>query len=161
MCLGFPVTIHPEHGTIWILGAVRFPTLNDTEIHPLMRYGNPDYTFMTGDPNTTLTKPPTDLIPNDWLAASSSTPSGQIPYGQHYRYQGDIISRKFRDIDGFPFLSDNLSTLNQQAYHQPNDYDEVFASGNQLGHWQLQSRLHTFVDRLYPTTRQSIYASTY
>lgn len=157
---GFRRRFFPEHGTLWILGTVRFPTVHNLEIHRLTKNLNPDYNFWAADPTTVEQIPPEDLELDEWLFGGGASSIGTVPYGQHYRHMPNRIAGKYRDLAGFPFLKTAFTTANQALYHQSADYDDSFQSPNKLGHWTLQAGLMVDAIRSYPTTRQSIYAGT-
>jgi len=56
--LNLPPRYMPEHGTIWIMGLTRFPTVNVRETHYLFSRPNPDYIDITGEPDLVQAQPP-------------------------------------------------------------------------------------------------------
>lgn len=151
-----------EHGTLWILQLVRFPTICHNEINPLIHNASPNYDEIAGDYEIELTKPPIVTDSEDWFAEpQGQIDIGNIPHGQHYRWQHNTIHKGYRDITGFPFLKPNSLFTNhlKHIYCKPTDYAEIF-SNVQLGHWQSQSAIHLMAHRKYPSAAQSIFAGT-
>lgn len=148
----------PEHGCIWIMMLVRFPTISTDEIHPLVR-GSQDYTRLGADFDLVSAQEPYQFDQNEWLAfIPSAVTQGTIPYGQWYRTQPNYVNRQFKELDGFPFLkSTQLDTHKKAVYHAVDEWEQVFQT-NQLGHWQVQAALSVEALRHYPTARGSIFA---
>lgn len=152
----------PEHGCLWLMALVRFPTIWEKEVHYLARKVNPDYDEISGDPDTLMGRRPHTL--NRWevfsaIASTDTATLGIHPYGQWYRYHPSVIHSRFDELDGFPFLPYAPQSVLQAQYHYPGDYDDVFAT-SQLGHWRSQLRVNAIVDRVVPGPVTSIYTGT-
>lgn len=151
----------PEHGTLWIMSTVRFPTIHIQETHPLVQTPNPDYQFFAADPELSCHVPPAELDISEWLVGQSNGGTyGEIPFGQHYRFQPNVVDLDMSQLQGFPWLDNSGNVQNNLIYHQIGDYDNVFQS-TQLQHWQAQSRIAVSVSRKFPTAQQSIFAGTH
>ena len=65
--IGFRRKFMPEHGSIWVMCLVRFPTIASREINPVSASVQ-DYTTIMGDFDITKAQPPETQNLNDWHA---------------------------------------------------------------------------------------------
>lgn len=158
---GFPRRHFPEHGCVWIMALVRFPTIGTREISPLSR-GTQTYKELAGNFDVVASEPPAETDLDKWMSSpAGSTSLGTTPYGYEYRHQHNNISYLYEALQGYPFLYvDKFATLMASTYIQELDYDPVFLS-QQLGHWQTFSTIQVDALRDYPTAKQSIFAGAY
>ena len=65
--INIPRKFIPEHGNIWVMALVRFPTMVQDEVHPLMKDPTPSYTSIMADPSiVSAERPFTDQI-DRWM----------------------------------------------------------------------------------------------
>ena len=157
--MNLPRKFFPEHGTLWLMALVRFPTIWEKEVHYLVRKPNPTYEEIGGDGHIIANR--TTHVLNRWevfsgVAATDTVTLGQHPYGQWYRYHPSVVHSRFDELHGFPFLPYNPSNATEAQYHRNGDYDDVFAT-SQLGHWRSQLRVNCVVDRVVPGPLSSIF----
>lgn len=149
----------PEHGCIHLMTLVRFPTIMEEEMHPIIK-GDQDYLRMAGDYQLTQAQEPLVTNINEWHMREGTSVLGTIPFGQFWRTQPNFVHKKYADLTGFQFLRGaEVDSHREAVYSDPNDYDSVFSS-EQLGHWQSQSTIQVEAMRHYPTAQQSLYAGT-
>nr|UXQ88164.1 MAG: major capsid protein [Microvirus sp.] len=160
----FPFQINrkfcPEHGAIFLMALVRFPTIAEEEMIPQLRTTQ-DYLNQSADYNLAQAQEPGITNLDTWLVNNATNPNlGTIPFGQEWRTQPNIVHKKYADLTGFQFLkSTELNSHRKAVYYDPNNYDSVFSS-EQLGHWQSQSTIQVTAHRHYPTAMDSIMAGT-
>ena len=62
----------PEHGSIWLMALVRFPTIHTEEQHYLLSQPTPDYLTATADARIASTQPPQQLKVKEVFCTSNS-----------------------------------------------------------------------------------------
>lgn len=154
-----PRRMFNEHGSVWLVAGVRFPTILLEEQNPLHVNANPSYLELAGEAELVKTQEPKDLVLDDWCQGTSgAVAGGKIPYGQEYRYHTNIIHRDYRFLQGYPYLHfQTISSMLKAQYINSAEYDPVFST-LQLGHAQSRGRIMMLKHSSYPTQRQSIYA---
>ena len=156
--ISFPRRFIPEHGAIWVMALMRFPTIHEQEIHYLFKKSEPTYKEISGDADLWQREPPHELQFQDLFVNSAlSDPLGYFPFGQWYRYQPSYVHKIYDNLQGFTFLSNNPTTKNQAWYHRDAEYDTDFQSV-QLGDWQSQARVDVGVMRPTSGPLKSIFA---
>lgn len=155
---GFRRKFFNEHGTIWIMTAVRFPTMSTQEIVPQLR-GAQNYTTMAGDPNIIKTQEPVVSLHENWLGDPSTAINlGIVPFGQAFRSQPNVVHWKYEALQGYPFLlPTNFNNQIKSIYVTDDEYDTVFQT-DQLGNWHNQATIQVAAHRMFPTVDQSIFA---
>lgn len=149
-----------EHGCLWLMALVRFPTIFEKETHYLLNHPDADYKEIAGDYDILAAEIPHQLTMNDLFSQTTSTQFvGYFPYGQWYRYHPSVIHNKYDELTGFPFKPDIPSNHAAALYTSGNDYETVFAT-QQLGHWRSQMRVNMMVNRTVPPPTYSIYAGS-
>lgn len=149
-----------EHGALWIMALLRFPTIFEKETHYLVRHANPSYKEIAGDPDIVANEIPHRLEMRDMFSdTTSSTFVGYFPYGQWYRYHPSVIHNKYDELTGFPFKPTIPTNHAAALYTSGNDYDDVFAT-QQLGQWRSQMRINCMANRVVPPPTYSIYAGS-
>jgi hypothetical protein len=150
-----------EHGTLWFMCLVRFPTLHLDEVHYLTRQAAPNYVEIAGDPEVLESRHPTavDAQLHFQDGVTSLDDVGIYPYAQWYRAQANHIHPYFQHLDGYPFIEGNLTSKDTIRYIQPGAYDKVFQT-TQLGHWQSQIRIDVAANRCIPPVERSIFAGS-
>ena len=153
-----------EHGTMWILAVVRYPTVVYQHSHYLVCHPDPSYKEISGDPSVVSSETPVELQESDFVqhAPSGTTSFGHFPYAQHYRFHPNYIHDKYRDQLGYPFLNDDQvipGTLDDLTYIDANSYDGVYQS-DVLGHYQSLTRFNVDAFRVVPPAISSVYAGT-
>lgn len=159
-----PRRFFPEHGVVHIMALVRFPLIHWNECHPLMNIVNPDATFLLADPKIWSAMPPDTFNPSLWLGQQSAVSVSNdidMPYGQHYRVQPNMVHLKFQENQGYPFEVSTMTTSHQYMYHTDGDYSPVFQNVTQLGHWQLHGAASCTVLRQVPEAADSINVGTH
>ena len=155
--LTVPRVFMPEHGAVWLMMLVRFPTIHTSETHRLFHDGSPSYTDLAGDARIVAGFPPEELKVKDVFHSDSTQSLGYQPFGQHYRYHPNYVHKQYDNLNGFPFL-DALPTSENDAHYIRNDeYDLTFQSPDQLGHWNAQGHINIDAKRVYPDSVSSIF----
>ena len=156
-----PRKFFPEHGTLWIMCVVRYPTMVYQHSHYLVCNPDPSYKELAGDPAVIATEPPTELQEQDFIQTSSSTTSyGTFPYAQHYRFHPSFVHDRFQDQLGYPFLQQGQvapGSLDDLTYVNSEAYDKVYQS-TVLGHYQSVTRFNINAHRIIPPSVSSIFA---
>ena len=129
-----------EHGTLWIMALVRFPTIHVKEVPYLSTKVDPSYHQIAGDPDIIANTGPEQVNANDYFAnpGAYQTDIGRQAYGQHYRYHPSTVHQTYNDLEGYPFTR-GVFTAREHRYCATNEYDQVFQT-TQLGHWNCQLR---------------------
>ena len=148
----------PEHGSIWLMALVRFPTIHSEEQHYLCSQPSPDYLTATGDARIASTQPPQQLKVKEVFCTSNSNVSlGYQPYGQWWRTHPNVVHGLYEDLNGFPLLSKLPVNVTDSHYVKSDDYDLVFQSPNQMGHWVSNIHINAGVLRAFPDARSSLF----
>ncbi len=149
-----------EHGTLWVMAAVRFPIVHQSETHYLARVTQPDYKEFAGDPTILAAEEPTELNNLRVFAEPNSPQSlGMIPYGNWYRTQPSIVHGRFRFVQGYSFLKTLPTTFDLANYCQDREYDDAFQT-QQLGDWTSDMKIGLQAHRYIPAARTSVFAGT-
>ncbi len=149
----------PEHGAVFLMALVRFPTIAYREQTTLNQLAQ-TYPFLAGEADLASVEEPQVTNMKDWLADSASLPIGTIPFGQWWRFQNNVVDRQYEEVTGFPFLNTaEVNTHVKAIYMGEDDYTSTFQP-TQLGQWQCQSAIQVEAHRNFPTAKRSIYAGT-
>lgn len=157
--LRMPPKFFPEHGTIWLMMAIRFPTIFTHERHYLTAKSNPTYLEISGDPDIWAAEEPQQISADDWFSDGAANDLGNGPHGQYYRHHPNYIHLKFQELFGFPFNETTPTTKDIARYFVNTEFDDMF-DNVQLGHWNAKSRVQIAAKRVVPAARVSIYAGT-
>lgn len=149
----------PEHGTLWIMCTVRFPTLFEEEMHYLTQKPNPSYEDLIGDPEVVAAQPPMVVSADDWFDSGASNDLGTIPFGQWYRSQPNYIYELYSGLQGFPFSTTPPTSAAEARYFKNAEFDQAFQS-SALGQWNLNGHIGVNVKRVVPPAVSSIFAGT-
>lgn len=155
-----PRKLFSEHGALWIMALLRHPFVHVGERHAFVYDINQVGSLESiADPDTYKAEAPIPYQSYRWLSPPwGGGADGNItPYGQPLRMNQNRVHKTFADIPGYPFLKNNITTLEQAAYYQTGDYDDVFQT-SQLGHWQIHARANVTAMRVVPPASTSIYA---
>lgn len=152
-----PPKLFNEHGLLWILYSVRFPSIFDAERHYLVKNMN-TYAAYAGDPNVINSQPPLEIDKNDIFRPTGSYSLGYMPYGQWWRTQPSFVHKKFQQVQGFPFINHEAlgNSLDKFIYESPGDLDMF--SDETYGHAQIYTRIDVESKRIVPPASNSIYA---
>lgn len=158
MHLNFPTRFFPEHGSLWIMGLVRFPAIVINEYNYLYSKAEPTYAQIAGDPDIIRRSKPVSLNGNELSLANVVV--GDTPHSQWFREQPSTVHEDYYVTAGHPFLNLNSATVrNDFVYIPQTQYDEVFKT-LQLKHWNCQGHLKLTANRFIPDVRESIFAGT-
>lgn len=155
---GFPRRVFPEHGTLWTIATLRFPTIRERQL-PLTVGEVLSYKLFAGDPTITAAEPPHELNSNQIFQNGPTAALGKTPYGQWHRWQPSYVHRKFDDVNGFPFVSTPPTTALAARYGVGTEWDEVFTN-QALGHAQMHAHIGLTSWSPVPAPGSSIYAGT-
>lgn len=155
----------PEHGCVWVMMDIRWPTIHLNESHYLMTHPSPSYLEFIADPELWMNQTPKEHFVGDFFddgsvspPTPSTTPSlGHQPYGQWYRYHPSVIHSKWKEVEGAPFMQNNPTSLSNAQLQTLDPYDHVFQT-EQLGQFQANCRLDVKAMRPIPAARTSIFA---
>lgn len=152
-----PRKFFPEHGNLWIMALVRFPTIHEEEVHYLDKKSQPTYLEIAGDPQLLENEPPLNHTVADFFDSGSAVDLGKHPYAQWYRTHPSHVHRLYDALNGFTFVNVTPTSLSNARYHQDTDYDDAFQT-TQLGQWQAQVNVGVRAHRSIPSVLQSIFA---
>lgn len=155
--LRVPRRYMPEHGAIWIMALVRFPTVHAREKNKLTHQANPAYIDIGGEANLVSAEPPIPIKVEDWFATGDATELGTNAFGQHYRYQPDFVHSRYDALPGFPFSVSLPTSADTARYHMDGEYNNAFF-GSQLGQWNSTGRIKIHLLSGVPTPLSSLYA---
>jgi len=147
----------PEHGTIWVMALLRFPTIHEEEIHYLFKKSQPGYLEISGDPDLLSKEEPADYDVSEFFTTSTSIDLGHMPYGQWYRYHPSIVHTLYDSLDGFTFIKSPPGSILAARYIQNLDYTSAFQT-EQLGQWQASCRVEVMKQSNVPGPLQSVFA---
>ena len=127
--LKFPWKLFPEHGTLWIMSLVRFPTIHAFENHYLHSLAEPTYQQIAGDSELIARSAPVELTPADiFYNSADATSLGRTPHSQWYRMHPNYAHPTYANLNGFPFLENAIDTRDDAVYIDNDEYDGVFQS---------------------------------
>jgi hypothetical protein len=153
-----PRRFFAEHGSVWIMALLRFPTIHEQEIHYLFKKSNPTYKEISGDHRLWEMEPPIDHDVGDFFTGSSSTQDlGTSPYGQWYRMHPSIVHQSYQEVQGFTFTKTIPASIDAARYIQADEFQNTFQT-NQLGDWQSQGRIDVTAMRPIGAPLQSVFA---
>ena len=155
--MNMPRKFFPEHGTLWIMATVRFPTIFDTEVHYLVTREQPTYKQIAGDPEILKAEPPVSHDTADFFETASTNQLGTFPYAQWYRYHPSVVHHSFKQTGGFPVINRVPSDKDDARLFAKDDYHHVFQS-LPMGEWRAQSRITLNALRVIPGAKTSIFA---
>ena len=148
-----------EHGTLWFMALVRFPTLFTDEKQYLDGKANFSYREMAGDPTILSSRDPINLNAADWFAEAGNNDLGYRPYGDWYREHPNFAHSNFDELNGFPFYDTDVKNKNNCRYIDSEFYENVFQT-TQQGQWRAQLRCNVMAKRYIPDPRTSIFAGS-
>lgn len=157
---GFPRKYFAEHGTIWVMASLRYPTIRRGETNYLTR-ANLSYKEQSGDPLIIAAEPPHQME-QEWYFPyrdTGVTIPGEVPYGQWYRTIAPGYSHPDYDVvQGYPFgFGTDMNSFRDLHYVRSEDYDEIFQT-DQLAHAQFSCKANWSVKRIVPPAGFSINA---
>lgn len=159
--LGISRWFVPEHGAIWLMALVRFPTIHTSEQHYLNSIPSPDYLTATGDARIASTQPPQELKVKEIFCSNSSNSSlGIQPYGQWWRCHPNVVHELYDDLNGFPLLEalpGGSNSVRDSHYIDPSKYDIVFQSPDMMGHWTSNMHANISVYRAFPDAKTNLF----
>jgi len=155
---GFRRKFFPEHGSVWIMALVRFPTIGSRE-QIRQAKGVKNFANFAASYEVDSAIPPAATNLDDWhMSPAGATTLGEIPFGEEWRHQPNAVHFDYEALQGFPFLSPGvLNTHTKAIYHSGADYDSIFQTTS-LAHWQAQASIQVEAIRHYPNSKASIFA---
>jgi hypothetical protein len=150
-----PRKYFPEHGRLWFVCVPRFPFVHVNESHYFDQNVNLSYLDLACDSNLVSREPPVAFDSSRYITTGTSVAGQEEPFGQWYRHEPNRIHGRFRNIQGYPFVTTNSTTDMHKA--ALGEYDSYFAQ-SALGHWQVHSKIKNVCLRSCPTPEQSIFA---
>jgi len=146
-----------EHGTLWIMALLRFPTVHEQEVHYLTQKAQPTYKEIAGDPSVINAEPPLDMNIDDFFPLGTATSIGELPYAQWYRMQPSSVHSEYSSVDGFAFEDDLPTNKDTARYIPSGSYSDMFAA-TALRHWQCNAKVMVDARRVVPPGTHSIFA---
>lgn len=146
-----------EHGTIWVMALLRFPTIHTLESHYLDLLNNPSYLQIGGDAALIEAEPPADMDADEFFAGGGANSLGTFPSHQWHRYEPSVVSVQLQQQGIYPFLNTVPSSFETAFYSTGNEYNNVFKS-LVYQHWLVQCALYCTTDTHIPGPKTSIYA---
>lgn len=154
-----PFKYMPEHGALWVLMAVRPPTVYAFEKHFLDDLVNPTYQQFLGDPDFIRAAPPIPVSADDYFSGGATNDLGSHPSFQYMRYEPDHVNPLYRGVSGFPFPTTTPVSADEVRYHTNAEYDGMFSS-QVLGQWRLDGEAFVHARRVIPPSSTSIFAGS-
>jgi len=146
-----------EHGMIWIMGLMRYPTINGNEFHYLDLQVDPTYHDIAGDMSLLAASAPRTHAAQDFFVNGTSAVIGTFPDGQWYRSEPSYVHQNIAQLQQFPFLNNVPSNQLNAKYSQNGEYTTAFKS-EQVGHWTSQALISNYCDRGVPAPEASVMA---
>lgn len=155
-------TFIPEHGAIWTVAVVRFPTVQTQEANYLTKTPNPTYEELAGDPAIVANHPRIAVDRSKFQVADDAVarPMGEFAHSYWYRHHCNTVHTDYANLQGYPFLKLGMESVTDARYKyvKPYQYNDIFQT-EQLAQWNMQARMNINVMRALPTTRDSIITS--
>ena len=152
-----------EHGGLFIMQVIRFPSIHQDETSWFEETPNPDYAGWSGDRHVIAKEPPIQHDITKYLGADSSHTHTQAslvtPYGQHYRAHPNLVDDIYKTIDGFPFVAPYINSKDRMLYVTPTWYNSMFQNTS-LQHWQSSWSIAMGVKTYVPSPLDSVYAGS-
>lgn len=151
----------PEHGAVWTVAVVRYPSIVVGENHFLSMNANPTYEEIAGDPLVSGNAPVFPITDAEVFSGRdiASPRSFDVAHDAWYREHPSYVHSRFGELQGFPFLNYNpAGILTNQFYISPSYYDSIFQSSQTL-QWSIYARSNARVIRRVPSARDSIMQS--
>lgn len=153
----WPSRYFKEHGSIFIMILVRFPTIFSGETSYFINDNVlQNYKLYSGDPLIVNSERPHVVLGTDYLPLATDDPIGIAPFGQFYRTQPNRVHFAYDALEGYPFIDwDDLGVLdvNKMAYEDGNT--DMF-NGEDLKHWNLVAKLSCDSKRIIPPASHSL-----
>lgn len=146
-----------EHGAIWIMVLLRFPTIHERERPFLNHLAQPGWNDISGDPSLLSALPPVDATSDTFFRGDAATVIGTIPDSNWYRYKPSTVHRLYDALEGYTFTNSLIDSPDKAHYIVGDEYDDVFQT-TQLRHWNSACRIGATVQSVVPGGRVSLYA---
>lgn len=143
-----------EHGMIWIMVLVRFPSIGGEEIHQLTKK-TWDYETISGDPAIAASYPPEELQVQDVTRTGDTTSLGWHPAYNYYRHQPNRVHPKYDNLAGYPVR--NMDGANFDPWYYGTETLDYF-SDTELRHWQINAKCNVQSKSPVPCAESSLYA---
>jgi hypothetical protein len=156
---GFPRKNFDEHGSVWIIAVVRWPTIFANESHKLMRTVNPSYKEISGDPVVLSAEPPVELDASNYLTSGNVHTGYYEPYGNWYREQPSVVDPLFDQQPGYPWHQ-YIANVDPGNWYYDNDQHLKVFQTDRLKDWQIHCKCETNSYSPVPDPRASIYSGT-
>lgn len=149
----------PEHGTMWVMCAVRFPAFHQNVRDYLELKPSPSYDEFVADPDVTAAMAPVEMTTADWFYNGGATSVNKLPYGIWHNWKSPDIHLQYNFVSGFPWME--ITPANNTDVHliNPFEYDNMFGT-NSLRHWNLQAQSNVGLARWTADPIDSVYAGT-
>ncbi len=154
-----PTAYFSEHGTIMTVAVPRFPYIHLDERN-LIVGANTDthYALGSGDPEISGNTPPRNYLMSEMFQGGSSNYSaGMRPALDSFRFNPNIVHKRFADLEGYPFQDAIPTDMKQTVHSLAEEYDSMFQSEAQ-GHWNCSTKFNVSAKRVIPPGERSIYA---
>ena len=151
-----------EHGVLWIMAVLRFPSVHIHEQNYLDSKAQPTYLDIAGDPDIIGVERPKTHVINDFVRTNNVAGNVQtlnIPAGQHYRYNTNRVHPRYDELKGYMFQDEDFQTQKDILYVNPSNYDDAFQT-DQLRHWNASMNIMVDADRPVPGPLSSVYAGS-
>ena len=148
-----------EHGQLWVMAALRFPTVHQLEQHRMDKVVNPSYLEFAGDSDLVAQEPPENINADQYFRGAGANNLGVVPYGQWYRYEPSVVGAQLAGQNIYPFLRNAPTTPEEAFYCQPGEYNHVF-KGDTFGNWAAQCALYCDCMRDVQGPLTSVFAGT-
>lgn len=157
--LKMPPKYFNEHGMIWVMAVLRFPSILQEEVH-YTAANTLSYDNFLADPKVLDSTPPISIDQDDLTGNGVATTLGTHPYGQWFRTQPNRVHTDFHGPEGYPFETiDNISNHDDAAYYDWLDPNDFFMNED-LGQWNIVSRANIEAKRVVPPAIGSINTGT-
>jgi hypothetical protein len=163
-----PTKFFQEHGLVWLMAVVRYPSILAQETHNLTNGSQfNSYNAASGDPLASDMSSSQELTMNQLAYTGGSQTVGYHPTYQWFRTQPNAVHPKFIENDdssgdqlGYPFTdatqfstSNELKELTYDGYHTPDMYQST-----QLAHWNMVGKVNCAAKRVVRPTVSQVYS---
>ena len=137
--LRVPRRFIPEHGTIYIVGALRYPPVYKNEQHRLDDVSKWNYHRLLAEPGFSDKVQREGWAMDDLFAGGGNTVIGEYPNLMHYRTHPNYVHPYFTERDvGYPYLDSEGNNLTNLWYTEEYGQEgRAIFQTELLAHWQF------------------------
>ena len=152
-----PRKFFDEHGAVWIMMLLRFPSIHQDEYDRMVHESQPSYMEIAGNHDLLMAEPPISMDASDFILNGGENTLGVFPYGKWYREKAANIHPLFKQARVHPFIRREIAQANRGRYISDQDYKDIFLT-TQYGQWQAKLHMETHKFSSIPNAQTSIFA---